>query len=51
MVQAFKQAIAETNQNGQYTFVAQLDGKTIFEETVRQDKIYAARKGHSKFAY
>ncbi len=37
--------------NGRYTFVAQLDGKTIFEETVHQDEMYADTHGHSAFAY
>lgn len=37
--------------DARYTFVAQLNGKTIFEETVRQDEMYAQTRGHSAFAY
>lgn len=53
MVQAFKQAIAESGGmgGGEYTFVAQLDGKTIFEETVKQDRIFRKSHGYSKYAY
>lgn len=53
MVKAFKQAMAESGGmgGGEYTFVAQIDGKTIFEETVRQDVLYRNRTGHSRFAY
>lgn len=53
MVKAFKQAIAETGGTGggEYTFVAQLDGKTIFEETVKQDRIFRKSHGYSKYAY
>lgn len=53
MVQAFKQAIAESGGmgGGEYTFVAQLDGKTIFEETVKQDRIFRKTHGYSKYAY
>lgn len=36
--------------DARYTFVAQLNGKTIFEETVRQDEMYAQTRGHSAFA-
>lgn len=53
MVNAFKQAIAESGGmgGGEYTFVAQLDGKTIFEETVKQDRIFRKSHGYSKYAY
>lgn len=53
MVKAFKQAMAESGGmgGGEYTFVAQLDGKTIFEETVKQDKIFRKSHGYSKYAY
>lgn len=37
--------------NARYTFVAQLNGKTLFEETVRQDELYAQAKGHGAFVY
>lgn len=51
--QAFKEALQENsiNGNGNYTFVAQLDGRTIFEETVRQNDMYAQQSGRSAFAY
>ena len=48
MVEAFKQAQAE-NGGGSYTFVAQLDGKTIYRETVRQDRLYQNTHGQSAF--
>lgn len=53
MVNAFKQAIAESGMygGGEYTFVAQLDGKTIFKETVKQDRMFSGRTGHSAFAH
>lgn len=53
MVKAFKQAIAESGGvgGGNYTFVAQLNGKTIFEETVRQNDMYINRTGRSRLAY
>lgn len=53
MVKAFKQAMAESDGmgGGEYTFIAQLDGKTIFEETVKQDMIFRKKTGYSKFAY
>jgi len=47
MVKAFKQAMAETG--GEYTFVAQLDGKEIFRETVRQEQMYRKATGRSVF--
>lgn len=53
MVQAFKQAMRETGGmgGGNYTFVAQLNGKTIFEETVRQDQLFIGSNGYSAFLY
>ena len=53
MVKAFKQALAESGNTGggTYTFVAQLDGRTLLEETVKQNDIYFERTGMSKFAY
>lgn len=53
MVDAFKQAMSETGNGagGNYTFVAQLDGRTIFRETVRQDQMHQKTTGHSAFAY
>ena len=52
MVQAFKQALAESGGmgGGEYTFIAQLNGKTIFEEVVsRNDMFKKANAGHSRF--
>lgn len=52
MKQAFKEALAEsgsTNNGGSYTFVAQLDGRTLFEETVRQNDMYVNQAGYSAF--
>lgn len=51
MKQAFKEALNENsiNSNGSYTFVAQLDGRTIFEETVRQNDMYINQSGRSAF--
>lgn len=53
MVKAFKQALAESGGagGGEYTFIAQIDGKTIFEETVKQDRMYRKAKGRSAYAY
>lgn len=51
MVDAFKQALSEMNGNagGQYTFVAQLDGKELFRETIRQNDIFKKSTGISAF--
>jgi len=53
MVDAFKIAIAdrEASSGSNYTFVAQLDGKTIFKETVKQSHIYQKATGHSAFVF
>lgn len=53
MKQALKEVIAETGGmgGGQYTFVAQLNGKTLYEETVTQDKLHRKQTGMSQFAY
>lgn len=49
MVEAFKQAYAEVgaDMGGEYTFVAQLDGKTIFKEVVKRNQIYKKSTGVS----
>lgn len=51
MKQAFKEALAEMGGlgGGEYTFVAQLDGETVFRETVRQSKMYRKQYGTSAF--
>lgn len=50
MVAAFKQALAESGgSGGEYTFVAQLDSKTIFKETVKQNRMYKKTTGYSAF--
>jgi len=53
MIKAFKQAIAESGGmgSGEYTFVAQLDGKTIFEETVKRNNMDISRLGRSRLVY
>lgn len=51
MIDAFKQAMADTGMGGEYTFVAQIDGRTIFKETVRQDQMYQKATGRSAFGY
>lgn len=52
MKQAFKEALAEMGGlgGGVYEFVAVLDGREIFRETVRQDKMHVKRTGMSAFA-
>jgi hypothetical protein len=35
--------------NANYTFVAQLDGREIFRETVSQNQLYKNQTGHSAF--
>jgi phage-related protein len=37
------------NGGGNYTFIAQLDGKEIFRETVSQNQMYKNQTGHSAF--
>jgi Na+/H+ antiporter NhaB len=37
------------NTGGNYTFVAQLDGRTIFKETVTQNNLYRTQTGRSAF--
>jgi ABC-type transporter Mla subunit MlaD len=36
---------------GQYTFIAQIDGKTIFKETIKQDQFHKNATGKSAFGY
>lgn len=48
MLEAFRQARAEDG-GGQYTFIAQLDGREIFRNTVRQDRLYRKQTGESAF--
>lgn len=43
--------LSERMGGGDYTFVAQLDGKTIFNETVKQNRMYQRATGHSAFGY
>lgn len=52
MVQAFKQALAESGNtgSGEYTFIAQLNGKTIFEEVVNRNDMFKKSTGHSRLA-
>lgn len=51
MVDAFKIAMAENGGMGEYTFVAQLDGRTIFQETVKQNQMYQKATGRNAFGY
>ena len=52
MKQAFRDVMAEfgNNTGGEYTFVAQIDGREIFRETVRQNQLYKQRIGSNAFA-
>lgn len=52
MVKAFKQAMAESGGmgGGEYTFIAQLNGKAIYEETIRLDRMQKKSTGRSAFA-
>lgn len=47
MVQAFKQALKEGGygENASYTFTAQLNGKEMFREVVRQNELYRKSNG------
>ena len=51
MIKAFRQALAEQGMygGGNYTFVAQLDGKTIFKEQIKQNELYKKSTGKSAF--
>lgn len=52
IVDALKQAMSETDgTGGSYTFVAQLDGRTIFKETVRQDQMQYKATGKGAFQH
>lgn len=53
MKQAMKEVLAEMGGagGGEYTFIAQIDGRTIFKETVTQDKLHRSQTGKSAFAY
>jgi hypothetical protein len=50
--QAIREVMSEKGgSGGEYTFIAQLDGKTIFKETVKQDQLHKKSTGRSAFAY
>ena len=53
MVDAFKQAMSESGNGsgGSYTFVAQIDGRTIFKETIRQEQMHFDTTGESVFQH
>ena len=53
MVDAFKQALAENGggTGGSYTFIAQLNGDTLFEEIVRQDQMYYNATGKGAYQH
>lgn len=49
--QALKEALRESGgTGGEYTFVAQLNGRTLYKETVRQDQMHRITTGKSSFA-
>lgn len=52
MKQAIKEAVAEMGGfgGGDYTFVATLDGREIFREMVRRDRMHVKQTGESAFA-
>ncbi len=52
MKEAFKEAFSEMGGigGGTYIFTAMLDGREIFRETVRQDKMHVDKTGKSAFA-
>ncbi len=43
--------LAERMGGGNYTFVAELDGRTLFNETVKQNQIYQKSTGRSAFGF
>lgn len=43
--------LAERMGGGDYTFIAQLDGRTLFNETVKQNQIYKKANGRSAYGY
>lgn len=52
MKQAMKEAMAEMGgTGGEYTFIAQIDGKTLYKETVNQDQMQRKATGKSAFGY
>lgn len=52
MKDAFRDVMSEFNNrgNGEYTFIAKLDSREIFRETVRQNEMYKKRIGRNAFA-
>lgn len=51
-LETIKQALREVmneNGGGEYTFVAQLNGKTLFKETVKQNKMFKKSTGKSAY--
>ena len=45
-----RQIVREESGNGQYTFIAQLDGRTIFKEVIDQGKLSRRMTGKNAFA-
>lgn len=45
MVSAFKQALAESGGGGSYTFTANINGREMFKEVVRQNQIHKKSTG------
>lgn len=49
MVSAFKQAMAESGGENSYTFAANLNGRELFREMIRQNQMYKKSVGKSAF--
>lgn len=45
-----RQIVREESGNGTYTFVAQLDGRTLFKEVISQGKLSRRMSGKNEFA-
>lgn len=49
--QALSEVMAEYSNDSEYTFIAQIDGRTLFKETVKQDQMFKKQSGRSAFVY
>lgn len=49
--QAVREELLNMQTDASYTFIAQLDGRTIFEETVAQEDMFYNRTGRGAFAH
>ncbi|MCM1112867.1 MAG: hypothetical protein NC399_06390 [Muribaculum sp.] len=50
IVEGVKTAMKEADGDASYTFVAQVDGRTIFRETVKRNQMHKKRTGKSAYA-